>query len=61
MSVSDWLRNLRLHKYSEVFKGKTFDEVRFFTIHVDPCRCLDRSFNFGEEGPFNQKSAGHGI
>lgn len=27
MTVSDWLRNLRLHKYSEVFKGKTFDEV----------------------------------
>ncbi|XP_078365795.1 uncharacterized protein LOC144650033 isoform X2 [Oculina patagonica] len=27
MSVSDWLRNLRLHKYSEVFKGKTFDEM----------------------------------
>jgi len=27
MTVSDWLRNLRLHKYSEVLKGKTFDEV----------------------------------
>lgn len=27
MTVSEWLRNLRLHKYSEVFKGKTFDEM----------------------------------
>lgn len=27
VNVCDWLRNLRLHKYSEVFKGKTFNEV----------------------------------
>ncbi|XP_068723052.1 uncharacterized protein [Montipora capricornis] len=27
MSVCEWLRRLRLHKYSHVFKGKTFDEM----------------------------------
>lgn len=28
VTVYEWLRRLRLHKYSEVFKGNTFDEVR---------------------------------
>ena len=28
MTVYEWLRRLRLHKYSDVFRGKTFDEVR---------------------------------
>ena len=31
MTVTEWLRRLRLHKYSEVFRGKTFDEVRSST------------------------------
>lgn len=31
VNVCDWLRNLRLHKYSEVFKGKTFNEMLQFS------------------------------
>lgn len=31
VNVCDWLRNLRLHKYSEVFKGKTFNEMLKFS------------------------------
>lgn len=27
MTVCDWLKRLRLHKYSELFKGKTFDQM----------------------------------
>lgn len=27
MTVYEWLRRLRLHKYSDVFRGKTFDEI----------------------------------
>ncbi|XP_031567227.1 zinc finger CCHC domain-containing protein 2-like isoform X2 [Actinia tenebrosa] len=27
LTVQDWLKNLRLHKYSETFKGKTFNEI----------------------------------
>ncbi|XP_073233798.1 uncharacterized protein [Porites lutea] len=27
LTVSEWLRRLRLHKYSDVFRGKTFDEM----------------------------------
>lgn len=26
-TVQDWLKNLRLHKYSETFQGKSFNEV----------------------------------
>ena len=31
-SVYDWLRSLRLHKYSETFKDYTFDQVSVFHI-----------------------------
>lgn len=32
LTVSEWLRRLRLHKYSDVFRGKTFDEVRLLFV-----------------------------
>ena len=34
LNVYEWLRRLRLHKYFDVFRGKTFDEVCEITCQL---------------------------
>lgn len=34
LTVQDWLKNLRLHKYSETFQGKSFNEVKQFWLQL---------------------------
>lgn len=49
LTVQDWLKNLRLHKYSEMFKGKTFNEVRN-TLHLSPVTTRKRLSHCGDRG-----------
>lgn len=45
LTVQDWLKNLRLHKYSETFRGKSFHEVKNSNFEII-LETMNIKFNF---------------